>query len=102
MPSLGAGVSKVNISSNFTHGKPLLLGANTNEGFLKLMKFLTKVDNRILHCKLPLFTSVCLLFFSWGFFWFFMSAILCKVTVSALQYDIVPGHTLIKNKIKFF
>jgi hypothetical protein len=49
VPSLGVGMSKVNISSNFTRGKPLLLGANTNEGFLKLMKFLTKVGSRILH-----------------------------------------------------
>jgi hypothetical protein len=49
VPSLGVEMNKVNISSNFTNGKPLLLGANTNEGFLKLMKFLTKVENRILH-----------------------------------------------------
>ena len=37
-----------NISANFTRGKPVLLGANANEGFLKLMKFLTKVSEYFL------------------------------------------------------
>ncbi len=82
MPSLGVGMSKVNISSNFTHGKPLLLGANTNEGFLKLMKFLTKVGKRILFRSLPL--AVCY-FFHGDFFGILKSTILCKVNVSALQ-----------------
>jgi hypothetical protein len=52
-------VKKGNISGNFTHGKPVLLGVNANEGFLKLMKFLTKVTI-IMFCRQNIYFTLLL------------------------------------------